>query len=318
MNKVAVKKLKGPILIIGAGGFIGFNFLKKFLEIRTDVYGMVHSKTSWRLRDLDKKSKLIVCDITSRDQTEKAFKKLKPSTIINCSAYGAYSHQEDTDKIYNVNFLSTVSILEILAKQKFAAYLHCGSSSEYGFNCSRPKESDELMPNSHYAVSKAAVADLISYYGKKEKMPVVHFRLYSVYGPWEEPNRLMPKIVENGLNKKLPKLVDGKISRDFVYIDDVIDAFIRVAGSIRTKHYGEVYNLGTGVKITIEKLAKIAKYMYDVKEPVRFGTMKKRRWDLSDWYGNVNKIKKDFDWKYKVSVKKGLEMTTDWQRERIK
>ena len=318
MSSLLIKKLKGPILIIGAGGFVGYNVIQKILEVRQDAYGIIHSKNSWRLKNFNKKSKIIVCDITDKKRTEQALKKLKPKSIINCSAYGAYANQNDVEKIYKVNFLSTVNILEILSKQKFTVYIHCGSSSEYGFNCAGPAESDSLLPDSHYAVSKAAVSNLISYYGKKIKKPVIHLRLYSVYGPWEEPSRLIPKIVERGLSGSLPNLVDGEISRDFIYVDDVFDAFVHIANNIKNKHWGETYNLGTGVKTTIKKLANLAILKYDIKKSIKFGSMKNRKWDLKDWYANTEKIRKDFKWKYKVKLESGLDLVTNWKKNKSK
>jgi len=313
-----IKKVKGPILIIGAGGFIGYNILLKFLETRLDIYGIVKHKNSWRLKEFKEKSKLIVCDITNKEKVNKVFKKIKPQTIINCSAYGAYANQEDINRIYEVNFLSTVNILDILTKHNFSAYIHCGSSSEYGFNSSAPIESATLLPDSHYAVSKAAVSHLISYYGKKIKKPVIHLRLYSVYGPWEESSRLIPKIVEHGLKQKLPKLVASQISRDFIYIDDVFDAFVHLANNIKPQHWGETYNLGTGIKTTIKTLANLARVLYNIKKPIKFGSMKNRKWDLADWYANPKKIHRDFNWKYKIKLKDGLKLITAWQKSQSK
>lgn len=309
-----IKKLKGPILVIGAAGFIGYNFLLNLSKVRNDVYGLVRRKNSWRLKNFDQKDKILVCDIRNYNKTKKIFRKIKPQTIFNCSAYGAYPYQKDVKKIYEINFLSTVNILEILLKQKFNVYLHCGSSSEYGLNCTAPCESDKLLPNSHYAVSKAAVSNLISFYGKKMKKPVIHLRLYSVYGPWEEPKRLIPNIIKKGLNKKLPKLVDENISRDFIYIDDVFNAFIHIAANIKPKHWGEIYNIGTGVKTSISKLVDIVKEIYHIQEPAKFGSMKNRNWDLSNWYANVKKIKKEFGWKYKINLNNGLRLTTSFYK----
>lgn len=308
-------KLKGPIIILGAGGFIGVNLLNKILLYRKDVYGVSRdNKKNWRLLEsLIPKKNLIDCDINNDQDLQKLFQKIKPKTVFNLAAYGAYAKQSDYRKIYTTNALSTVNILEELKKQGFSAYIHAGSQSEYGLNAKGPSEDKELIPNSHYAVSKVANYYLLKYYGKVERLPVVHLRLYSAYGPWEEPDRLMPVLLSKARNGVLPNFVNPKISRDFVYVDDIVDAFILAAIRMNKKIYGEVFNVASGEKTTIQQLAYMVKDMFSLSASPKFATMKNRKWDLIDWYGNGKKIQKILGWKPKYSLKKGLQITRKWQ-----
>ena len=84
--------------------------------------------------------------------------RVQPKTIFNCVAFGAYSFETDSQLIYRTNFNLTTRLLEQLLERSIARYVHAGSSSEYGDNCSAPDEQAHLAPNSHYAVSKAAAA----------------------------------------------------------------------------------------------------------------------------------------------------------------
>lgn len=303
-----IKKLKGPIVIFGAGGFIGVNLLQRILKIRDDVIGVSSSPDkSWRLKTAKIPEKNIVAgDLLNKDSIEKIVRKIKPKTIFNLAAYGSYSKQKEIEKIYQTNFLATVNLIQILKKFGFKSYLQAGSQSEYGLNSCRPMETDELIPNSHYAVSKAACNYLIKYYGKIERLPVVHLRFYSVYGPWEEPDRLMPTLIKYIKEKQLPPFVDPQISRDFIYIDDVVVAMILLAAKLTAKNYGEAFNIATGKKTTIRELALLAKKIFKIKAEPVFSTMKNRDWDLKDWWGNPDKIKKEFNWKANTSLKKGL------------
>ena len=117
---------------------------------------------------------------------------------------------------------------------EIAAYVHAGTSSEYGLNSNRPSEDSVLRPNSHYAVSKAAAASLISYYGVVERMPVVNLRLYSAYGPWEDSSRLIPQVCLRSLEGSLPTLAGPEVTRDFVHVDDVVHAFVATRSPSRT------------------------------------------------------------------------------------
>lgn len=310
-----IKKLHGPILIFGAGGFIGINLLQVLLAHRKDVFGISRKrKKNWRFIKANISTKhLIDCDINNPKEIQNLFKKIKPQTIFNLAAYGAYAKQSEYEKIYATNLLSTVGIMEELKKTSFAAYVHAGSQSEYGLNARGPRESAELIPNSHYAVSKVSDYFLLKYYGKVEHLPVIYLRLYSAFGPWEEPDRLMPVLLSKARQGMLPDFVDPSISRDFVYIDDVVDAFILTAVKIKKEIYGEAFNVATGKKTTIEQLAFMVKKMFGISENPRFSTMKNRTWDIIDWFGNNAKIKRVLGWKPKHTLEEGLKETVQWQ-----
>jgi dolichol-phosphate mannosyltransferase len=167
-------------------------------------------------------------------------------------------------------------------------YVHAGSSSEYGDNASGPKEDGFTAPNSHYAVSKVAAANLLYYYGKKLGVPCANLRLYSVFGPMEDSSRLIHAVVRYGLEHKYPEFVNSNTSRDFVYVDDACEAFFDAALNLRPDFYGESFNIGTGRKTTIGDIVEIARKVFEIEAPPQF-TMEGRHWDLSDWYADVKK-----------------------------
>ncbi len=301
-------KITGPIAVYGAAGFVGINLLNSLLKVRSDVIGLSSEpEKSWRIKaNKITKANLAKCDLLDIKDIKKTLTKYKPQTIFNLAAYGAYSKQKDIKKIYETNFISTVNLIEELKKHSFKVYIHAGSQSEYGLNSGGPAEEGELVPNSHYALSKTAVYYLLKYYGKIERLPVIHARLYSAYGPWEEADRLMPVLVENLKKGRLPDFVDPDISRDFIYIEDVISALLVLAAKIKTEHYGEAFNLCTGKKTTIKELAYLAKKLFKIKALPKFGAMQNRAWDVKGWYGNPKKMQKTFGWRTKISLKEGL------------
>src|SRR5262249_23772895 len=143
----------------------------------------------------------------------------------DCVAYGAYPFEVDPRRIYETNFNFVSRLLERLSTRGIACYVHAGSSSEYGENASAPKETDRTAPNSEYAVSKVAAANLLYFWGTRKKLPCCNLRLYSVYGPLEDSARLIPTVIRRGAEGGYPPFVDPSISRDFVYADDASEAF---------------------------------------------------------------------------------------------
>src|ERR1035437_124578 len=160
-----VLKLEGPIVVFGAGGFIGANLMRTILAHRSDVFAVTSKPfIPWRLDDISPKN-ILHCNIIKKDQVHKLFEDHDFKTIFDLAAYGAYSKQDDVDLIYETNVLGLLNILETVSKFSITSFVHAGSSSEYGLNASAPKEDDPLLPNSHYAVTKASAAHMIKFYG---------------------------------------------------------------------------------------------------------------------------------------------------------
>ena len=101
---------------------------------------------------------------------------IRPRTVFNCVAYGAYSFETDRQLIYRTNFQFITRLLSRLEARAIACYVHAGSSSEYGDKAAGPREEDPTAPNSDYAVSKVATANLIYYYGKRKHFPGANLR----------------------------------------------------------------------------------------------------------------------------------------------
>lgn len=179
-----IKSLPGPIFIFGASGFIGANLLNTILKFRNDCYAITHNnRYAWRLRILNiPVENIVFCDINYKNSIQNVFERYHPRVIYNLAAYGAYSKQSNVNLIIETNVLGTLNILENCSG--VSAYVHAGSSSEYGTNCENPSEDALPEPNSHYSVSKISASHLVYYYGKAKKIPTLNLRLFSIYGPW--------------------------------------------------------------------------------------------------------------------------------------
>lgn len=315
-SRFQARNLPGPILILGAGGFVGFNLFQSLRALRPDVFAVVHRlNAGWRLAGAGvPPSQLLLCDLNYEKSVRHLVDTCRPRTVFNLAAYGAYSHQQNTDLIYRTNFLSTPPLLEALKERGMDAYVHAGSSSEYGLNAAGPSESDEPEPNSHYAVSKLGNANLLRFYGTIQALPVVNLRLYSVYGPYEEPDRLIPALVEKARAGALPPLVARGISRDFIHVTDVTRAFIAAAARMSPALRGQSLNIATGRKTTMADLADLARSSFGIEAEPVFGSMPNRRWDVENWHGNPAKAERLLGWKALVGLEAGLKATMDWQK----
>jgi dolichol-phosphate mannosyltransferase len=304
--------LQGPILVLGASGFVGANLMRSLVAVRSDVYGTTTRKPAWRLAGLPE-DRVRTVDLLIDSDLEALVDFVRPRTIFHCVAYGAYSFETDSQLIYRTNFQFITRLLPILESRSIAVFVHAGSSSEYGDNAAGPGEEGATAPNSDYAVSKVAAANLIYYHGKRRRLPCANLRLYSVFGPLEDSARLIPNVVRHGLDGKYPEFVDPAISRDFVYVDDVSEAFLDTALNLRPDDYGESFNIGTGTKTTIADVARSARKLFAIPDEPRF-TMPARRWDVPDWYANIDKARERLNWQPSTNFEDGLRHTIDWYR----
>lgn len=306
-----IKSLHGPIMVLGASGFIGANLFKTIASYRSDVYAVVRKEKNWRLIDFSD-DQVIAVDLTDPIASKNLVANISPQTVFDLIAYGAYSFEEQSEKIYETNFFSLVRLVQLLSKKSIAAFIHAGSSSEYGLNSAAPQEISLCEPNSDYAVSKLSAANYLQFVGKQKSFPCAHLRLYSVYGPLEDTSRLIPNAIKFALRGELPPFVSANTSRDFVYIDDVCAAFIMCAAQMNLNLYGEIFNIGSGQKTTITHLAEVLKNTFDVKVEPKFGSMDARIWDLPDWFSNSNKAEQVLGWKSSTNLEDGLRLTSQW------
>ena len=306
----SIERLRGPILVLGASGFIGANLLRLLLRHRRDVVGTSSKSAAWRLEGLAA-NHVVACDLLVEQNANALLQTIQPRTVFNCIAHGAYSFETDVGLIYRTNVDLTARLVEAMRTQGVHAYVHAGSSSEYGDDAAGPSEATALHANSHYSVSKAAASNLIHYAGKKLGFPAVNLRLYSVYGPFEDASRLVPTALLEAGNGAHASYVDPEISRDFLHVDDACEAFVLAAAHMRPEHYGESFNIGTGLKTTIGDFARQIKAQFRLAEDPCF-TMPNRKWDVARWFADPAKAEAAFGWRSRTSLAAGLAGTARW------
>jgi len=310
--KEKIDSLRGPILVLGASGFIGANLLHKIAEVRDDVTGTTTHLPAWRLQGLPQRTVRQV-DVLVDSELDNLLDTIDPRTVFDCIGYGGYPFETDAKRIYDTNFTFLTRLLPRLSRRGIGAYVHAGTSSEYGTNSAGPGETEFTAPNSDYAVSKIAAAHLIYHFGQRCQLRCANLRLYSVFGPLEDSSRLMPQVVAKGVAGMLPEFVHPEISRDFLYVDDAVAAFLHAALYLEDAHWGESFNIGTGQETTIAAVAEIARELFQIEAQPSYA-MPARDWDLSYWFANIDHARLLLRWEPKVTFREGLESVLAWYR----
>lgn len=300
------------VLITGGTGFVGANLTRYLIERGCEIHLIVRPQyNAWRLTSIESDIHLHVVDLMNGNELEQLLKKIRPEWIFHLAVYGAYSSQCDLQQMINTNITSTANLVRASLCVDFEAFVNTGSSSEYGLKTGPPKENAWIDPNSYYACTKAAATHLCRHLSIEHDLHITTLRLYSAYGPFEEPTRLIPTLVRYALRSDLPPLVSPNVARDFVYVEDVCRAY-QLAAMNPQQQRGAIYNVGTGVQTTLEMVVKHVTSICNIKKEPQWGSMPERAWDTTSWVANCEKIHSELNWRPQVDFAQGFQHTLKW------
>jgi UDP-glucose 4-epimerase len=283
--------------------------VRRLMERGYAVEALVHPASErWRLDGLD--LPIHAVDLASSEAVDRLVETRRPAYVVHLAAHGAYHWQEEVEAIVGTNVLGSYHLFRAAARGAVRLVVNVGSSSEYGYRDRAMREEDRIEPNSVYAVAKAAQTHLCRLVAMETGCPAVTFRLFSVYGPWEEPRRLVPTAIRRARAGEPLDMVAPDTARDFVYVEDVLDAltdFERLAGCS-----GDVFNLGSGTQTTMRELVAALETALGRKVEVRWGTLPARRWDATRWQADVSKAWRRLGWAPGHGLVEGLAATARW------
>ena len=294
----------------GGGGFVGANLVRRLLRDGHAVVAVVRPGSDrWRLAGLAAEVREV--ELAETAEVERVVEEIRPEWVFHLAAHGAYSSQRDRRRMFRTNVDGVVNLVDACEAVGIEAFVSTGSSSEYGFKNDPPSESTWLEPNSDYAVTKAAATLFCRHAARSRGLPITTLRLYSVYGPYEEPTRFVPTLIAHALRAELPPLVSPDTARDFVHVDDVVEAYL-LAARAATRAEGAVYNVGSGVQTTIREAVETARRVLGVTAEARWGTMPGRSWDTTAWVADSRLIRQSLAWRPRLDFGAGLRATADW------
>jgi dolichol-phosphate mannosyltransferase len=304
--------MKKRALITGGGGFIGANLARHLLREGCETHLLLRpSYRLWRIREIEADVRIHLAPLDDKERVHSVVRSIRPEWVFNLAASGSYPSQTDWNSIVAANLTGCRNLLESCLPLDVEAFVQAGSSSEYGYKDHAAHEDEQVRPNSDYAVTKAAATHLVQMMADKHRMRAVTARFYSVYGPYEEPSRFIPALVVHGLRRQLPSLVSPDTARDFVYIEDAVEAMLHLARKA-PQVAGGVFNICTGVQTTIESAVEIARRLMDIPAQPVWTTMEARPWDTTVWLGSPLRMQQEVGWTARTPFETGFRHTMDW------
>ena len=300
------------ILITGATGFIGANLAHYFSMLGFDIHVFIRKGSdAWRIKSILRSIRVNLVDLTDVKAVKKAVFRIGPAYIFHTASYGGSHYQNETQRMIAVNFFGTINMITACKDVDYKLFVNTGSSSEYGIKSRPMKESDPVEPITDYGVTKVAATLFAVAVAKREKRPIVTLRLFSPYGYYEDSRRLVPSVILAYLKNIAPKVSSPGCVRDFVFMEDVLRAYLLVTKNIRSVS-AEVINIASGLQNTVGDITQITKRLFGSKIKPQWGCVENPRFEPKHWQADISKAEKLLGWVPEFTLEQGLNKTIKW------
>jgi len=299
--------------VTGCAGFIGSHLVDRLLNEGYEVIG-IDCFTDYYPRETKEKNvenalknrnfTLIEEDILSLEE----FPEVDYVFHEAAQAGVRKSWGKDFEIYTRNNVLATQKLLEFYKDKRINKFVFASSSSVYGDAELPMKEDSLLKPVSPYGVTKLAGEKLCYLYYKNYGVPIVSLRYFTVYGPRQRPDMAIHKFVKAILNdEEIIIFGDGEQTRDFTYVDDIIEATILAA---KSDIEGEVFNIGGGSRISVNELIRTIEEVIGKNTRIKY--IENQRGDVRDTLADITKANKVLGYFPKVDLRKGLSEYVRW------
>jgi len=307
------------ILLTGTTGFIGKHLRDDLKVMGYDVYSLERYVTGRIGKTLPYEKNTYFTDLTDVYSMNKAMQDIKPEIVIHLGAMTAvaysYAHYWET---LNINFMGTANLAEICTKiPEVEQFIYASSAEVYGVspNLLKKETDTNLSPNSPYSVSKYASEQYLMYLHKAYGFPVTIFRPFNSYGRKEDRWFVVERIITQMLSGDKCYLGDPEPIRDFLYLYDQLNAYVHAIDN--PKAIGEIFNISSGVGISIKDLADKIKNLIGWDGEIIWQSLPKRALDIHTLIGDNLKIKDVLGVPEPYSLDDGLELTIDYWKEKL-
>lgn len=327
------------ILVTGAAGFIGYHLSKKLIELGYEVVGLDNINDYYdislkynRLKQLGiakdnaenwekvcsseqyNNFSFIRLNLEDRERLPLLFEQFQFDYVINLAAQAGVRYSLENPLAYvDSNIVGFVNILECCRHYKIKHLVYASSSSVYGENDKIPfSESDRVdFPVSLYAATKKANELMAHTYSHLYKLPTSGLRFFTVYGPWGRPD-MAPMLFANAMknNQEIKVFNNGEMSRDFTYIDDIVEGVIITLRNPTTKSSGyQLFNIGNGSPVSLMKFIECMENSLGII--AKKNLMPMQPGDVPRTWADTNGLNA-LGYKSKTSIEIGVEKFVEW------
>lgn len=302
------------VLVTGAAGFIGANLVQRLSEAGAEVLALVRSAPdAWRLRHLPSEGvEMVVGDLDLLGQPAAPERFHGVRRIFHLAAAGVSQTGQDPSEIVETNVLGTLRALQLAERLDVLRFVYCGSCFEYG-GAVRAREERPPAPTSEYGASKAAGWLLAHAFGRRSGVPVASLRPFTVFGPLEGARRLVPHVITRAMDGIDLELTAGDQTRDFVFVDDAVEAFL--AAATVDGAGGGTFNVCSGKETSVRDVVEIVLELTQSNADPLWGAVPYRPDEMWRLSGDPTLAHDVLGWTATTPLREGLRRTIEWFRE---
>ena len=291
------------ILITGSRSFLATHLVKKLKQEDFSLYLTTRQPGS---------KEMIVIDLLDYQELKKFITQLKPDIVIHLAALVNLSRDFVTgQKCIDNNIKSTLNLLETFRVHKPKLLIFSSTEELYGDSPLPYREAGLINPPSPYSISKLACEFFCKIYSEELNIKTVIFRIATMYGPEQTSKRFIPSIINNALKNRKILLNSGQKKRDYIYVEDVVEAIIL---TLKTdlQYLTEVINLGGGKAYQLTDVVERIKRISKSRSPVFLNKLNDRIGECDKWLMSISKAKKKLGWLPRTTLDVGLEKTISY------
>jgi nucleoside-diphosphate-sugar epimerase len=302
-----------PVVVTGAAGFIGSHLTRRLIAMDCHVLALVRPGSNlWRIGDVLDRLEVMRADLADLEKHPLPADWSDTEVLYHLAAAGVDPQRHDAAAMLATNVTGTLRTLQAAHAAGVGRFVYCGSCFEYGPGM-RQSEDAPPTPNSEYGASKAAAWMLVHAFGRRYSLPVVSLRPFTAYGPCEARHRLVPYTITRAIDGSSMDFTSGDQTRDFVFVEDVVDAFLRAA--IAPEATGETFNVCSGLATSVRDVVSTILEMTGSTVVPRFGTRPHRETEIGTLSGDPSRAAHRLRWRATTPLQEGLQKTIHWFRE---
>lgn len=301
------------VFLTGASGFVGSRVLRELAADRgAEVAALLREpESAWRIRDLLPKVRVVRAALEDGPALETALADFRPTHLVHLAWNGVLGRNRN-DVAQHLNVFHSLRLLELALAAGTRHFVGLGSQAEYGPCEARIDESTPTQPTTMYGAAKLAASILAARLCELAGARFAWLRLFSSYGPQDDPEWLIPYLALKLLHRERPAVTAAEQRWDYLYVEDAAAAVAAVA---RSPQAAGIFNLGSG---TAPRLRDIIESVRDAIDPglqVGFGEIPYRPDQVMHLEADIARIERAAAWRPKVELAEGIRRTVDWYRK---
>jgi len=298
------------VFITGASGFVGSFFLRNLLTTSDYEVSVLlrNPKDAWRIQDLLPRLKIIKGELDVLKKIENELFDFRPDTFVHLAWNGVSGRVRNEPSQWR-NVCSTMELVELANRLQVKNFIGLGSQAEYGPCQNKIDEICQTKPTTLYGVSKLSAQMLSQKLCAEYGIRYVWLRLFSSFGPTDNPEWLIPYLTKSLIAKEIPQLTAAEQFWDYIYVEDVASAIRAVLDS---DHAEGIFNLGSGQAYKLKTIIEKIRDLINPQLPLEFGKIQYRSDQVMHLQADISRLNKVTGWLPGFDLDQAIKETVSW------